>query len=204
MSLKRRLSHRPDLSSRPDAALSPNYRRVWIPDVTEGFLPGWIKSQAGDESSQDASAEVVVAATGEVRQLPLYSLSPMNPPQFDGVEDIADLTHLNEASVINNLRQRYGAASIYVSDARTSLAKLADARHTRGMVARPSIAIPLTRSLFLISLNPYRSLPIYTSQIVAQYRTRRREENVPHIFAVAERAWQQIGEERESQSILIT
>lgn len=58
--------------------------------------------------------------------------------------------------------------------------------------------------LFLISLNPYRNLSIYTPRIIAQYRTRRREENPPHIFAVAERAWQQIGEERESQSILIT
>lgn len=115
-SIERRLFLRANMqSSQLAPALSTNSRRVWIPDVTEGFLPGWIKSQTGDESSQDASAEVVVAATGEVRQLPLYSLSPMNPPQFDGVEDIADLTHLNEASVINNLRQRYGAANIYVS-----------------------------------------------------------------------------------------
>lgn len=95
--------------------LDPKSRRVWIPDAAEGFLPGWIKSQEGDEHSKEAIAEVVVAATGEVRRLPMYSLSPMNPPQFDGVEDIADLTHLNEASVINNLRQRYGAANIYVS-----------------------------------------------------------------------------------------
>ena len=58
---------------------------------------------------------MVVAATGEVRKMPLFSLSPMNPPQFDGVDDIADLTHLNEASVINNLRVRYVAGNIYVS-----------------------------------------------------------------------------------------
>lgn len=47
--------------------------------------------------------------------MPLFSLSPMNPPQFDGVDDIADLTHLNEASVINNLKMRYVAGNIYVS-----------------------------------------------------------------------------------------
>ena len=115
-----RFTPRPSTSPSTDAAdprssfsFPPNARRVWIPDTTEGFLPGWIKS-SGDETDQGALTEVVVAATGEVRQLPMYSLSPMNPPQFDGVDDIADLTHLNEASVINNLKTRYGAANIYV------------------------------------------------------------------------------------------
>ncbi len=90
-------------------------RRMWIPDPVEGFLPGWIKSQTGEEGNEHATAEVVIAGTGEVRTMPVYLLSPMNPPQFDGVEDIADLTHLNEASVVSNLRMRYGAGSIYVS-----------------------------------------------------------------------------------------
>jgi len=39
----------------------------------------------------------------------------MNPPKFDKVEDMADLTHLNEASVVNNLRLRYHSNLIYVS-----------------------------------------------------------------------------------------
>jgi hypothetical protein len=39
----------------------------------------------------------------------------MNPPKFDKVEDMADLTHLNEASVIHNLRLRYLSNMIYVS-----------------------------------------------------------------------------------------
>jgi hypothetical protein len=90
-------------------------RRVWVSDATEGFLPGWVKSQSGDSSDQEATAEVVISISGETKTVPLYALSPMNPPQFDGVEDIADLTHLNEASVINNLKMRYGAGDIYVS-----------------------------------------------------------------------------------------
>ncbi|WVQ87971.1 hypothetical protein IAS59_001702 [Cryptococcus gattii] len=150
-------------------------KRMWLPDPVEGFLPCWIRSQTGDDGNPDATSEVQISTTGEIRTVPLWTLNPMNPPQFDGVQDIADLTHLNEPSVINNLRTRYTAGGIYTYS-----------------------------GLFLISLNPYRPLPIYTPKIVAQYRSRRREENPPHIFAVAERAWQQIGEERESQSILIT
>lgn len=42
-------------------------------------------------------------------------LSKMNPPKFDRVDDIADLTFLNEASVVHNLRLRYGSNAIYVS-----------------------------------------------------------------------------------------
>lgn len=77
-------------------------------------MPAWVKRQ-GDETDQESTAEVVIASSGETRTVPLYALSPMNPPQFDGVEDIADLTHLNEASVAHNLRLRYGAGDIYVS-----------------------------------------------------------------------------------------
>jgi myosin protein heavy chain len=163
-----------------------------------------VKSQSGDPTDQESVAEVVLSSSGETRTVPLYALSPMNPPQFDGVEDIADLTHLNEASVINNLKMRYGAGDIYVSSFETNVDKLTD-RHTLGeLVSVGTEEAKLIYRLFLISLNPYRNLPIYTPRIVAQYRTKRREENPPHIYAVAERAWQQIGEERESQSILIT
>jgi len=38
----------------------------------------------------------------------------MNPPKFDPVEDIASLTFLDEASVVHNLRLRYGSGAIYV------------------------------------------------------------------------------------------
>lgn len=41
-------------------------------------------------------------------------ISRMNPPKFAKAEDIAELTHLNEASVIHNLRQRYESNLIYV------------------------------------------------------------------------------------------
>ncbi|KAH8110940.1 myosin I, partial [Phellopilus nigrolimitatus] len=120
-----------------------------------------------------------MASGGEVRpatrRIPLNFLSKMNPPKFDRVDDIADLTFLNEASVVHNLRLRYGSGAIYTYS-----------------------------SLFLVAINPYQSLPLYSDAIVQQYRNKRRDENPPHIFAVAERAWVHMGEERENQSILIT
>lgn len=46
-------------------------------------------------------------------------LQLMNPPKFDMIEDMAMLTHLNEASVLFNLRRRYGMWMIYVSASQT-------------------------------------------------------------------------------------
>ena len=40
---------------------------------------------------------------------------PVNPPKFEKVEDMADLTYLNDAAVLHNLRQRYYHKLIYVS-----------------------------------------------------------------------------------------
>lgn len=39
----------------------------------------------------------------------------MNPPKYEKTEDMANLTFLNDASVLNNLRQRYYSMMIYVS-----------------------------------------------------------------------------------------
>lgn len=42
-------------------------------------------------------------------------LLPMNPPKFDMTEDMANMTQLNEATVMGNLRMRYEKLLIYVS-----------------------------------------------------------------------------------------
>ncbi|KAH7890385.1 hypothetical protein F5I97DRAFT_22071 [Phlebopus sp. FC_14] len=80
---------------------------VWVPDEREGYLAGWVNQEDED------TAEIVMSSAGEIRRVPLYALSKMNPPKFDRVDDIADLTFLNEASVVHNLRLRYGSGAIY-------------------------------------------------------------------------------------------
>lgn len=41
-------------------------------------------------------------------------LEEMNPPKFEKTEDMSNLTFLNDASVLYNLRARYSAMLIYV------------------------------------------------------------------------------------------
>jgi hypothetical protein len=49
----------------------------------------------------------------------------MNPPKFDMVEDMAELTYLNEPSVIHNLTLRYKADHVYVSNSTTTTLSVA-------------------------------------------------------------------------------
>jgi len=58
--------------------------------------------------------------------------------------------------------------------------------------------------LFLVTVNPYCPLPIYTREYVNMYRGRSREDTKPHIFAMADEAFRNLVEEGQNQSILVT
>lgn len=82
---------------------------VWIPDEVNGFVAASVKEEHGD------SAVLEVADTNKKRTVNKDDIQKMNPPKFSKVEDMADLTCLNEASVLHNLKDRYYSSLIYVS-----------------------------------------------------------------------------------------
>lgn len=88
---------------------------------------------------------------------------------------MAELTHLNEASVVHNLHMRYQADLIYTYS-----------------------------GLFLVTVNPYCPLPIYTNEYINMYKGRSREDTKPHIYAMADHAFRNLVDEGENQSILVT
>ncbi|KAM4697202.1 myosin-4-like [Rhinophrynus dorsalis] len=100
---------------------------------------------------------------------------PQNPPKYDKIEDMAMMTHLNEASVLYNLKERYAAWMIYTYS-----------------------------GLFCVTVNPYKWLPVYNPEVVAGYRGKKRMEAPPHIFSISDNAYQFMLTDRENQSVLIT
>lgn len=84
-------------------------RLVWIPHGDHGFVAASIKGEVNDE------VEVEIADTGKRVRVVKDDIQKMNPPKFNKVEDMAELTCLNEASVLHNLKERYYSGLIYVS-----------------------------------------------------------------------------------------
>lgn len=137
---------------------------VWIPDPDKVF----VKVELIKE-------DTIKRPDGSIETVPKDQVYQVNPPQFDRADDIAELTFLNEASVLNNLSSRYSKGEIYTYS-----------------------------GLFLVAVNPYRDLKIYGADTITKYHDKSREDSKPHIYAVADAAFRKMLETRENQSILIT
>uniref|UniRef100_A0A3Q4G4C6 Myosin, heavy chain 10, non-muscle n=1 Tax=Neolamprologus brichardi TaxID=32507 RepID=A0A3Q4G4C6_NEOBR len=144
-------------------------RLVWIPSERHGFEAASIQQERGDE------VVVELAENGKKAVINKDDIQKMNPPKFTKVEDMAELTCLNEASVLHNLKDRYYSGLIYTYS-----------------------------GLFCVVINPYKNLPIYSENIIEMYRGKKRHEMPPHIYAISESAYRCMLQDREDQSILCT
>ncbi|XP_032444316.1 myosin-9-like isoform X1 [Xiphophorus hellerii] len=142
---------------------------VWVPSERLGFEAGSIKEERGDECT------VELADSGKKIKVNKDDIQKMNPPKFSKVEDMAELTCLNEASVLHNLKERYYSGLIYTYS-----------------------------GLFCVVINPYKNLPIYSEEIVEMYKGKKRHEMPPHIYAITDTAYRSMMQDREDQSILCT
>ncbi|XP_036385865.1 myosin-10 isoform X3 [Megalops cyprinoides] len=142
---------------------------VWIPSERHGFEAASIREERGDE------VLVELAENGKKAMVNKDDIQKMNPPKFSKVEDMAELTCLNEASVLHNLKDRYYSGLIYTYS-----------------------------GLFCVVINPYKNLPIYSENIIEMYRGKKRHEMPPHIYAISESAYRCMLQDREDQSILCT
>lgn len=84
-------------------------RLVWIPSERNGFEAASVLEERGDE------VVVELGENGKKVMVNKDDIQKMNPPKFSKVEDMAELTCLNEASVLHNLKDRYYSGLIYVS-----------------------------------------------------------------------------------------
>ncbi|XP_062546189.1 myosin heavy chain, muscle-like isoform X5 [Armigeres subalbatus] len=143
-------------------------KACWVPDEKEGYVLGEIKATKGE-------LVTVGLPGGESKDFKKDLVNQVNPPKYEKCEDMSNLTYLNDASVLHNLRERYRAKLIYTYS-----------------------------GLFCVVINPYKRWPLYTLRVAKMYRGKRRNEVPPHLFAVSDGAYVNMLTNHENQSMLIT
>ncbi|XP_077381905.1 unconventional myosin-XV [Festucalex cinctus] len=93
----------------------------------------------------------------------------------EGMEDLTQLPELNETTVLMNLKKRYDQDLIY-----TYIGSI------------------------LISVNPYKLLNIYGTDVVLQYEGHGLGDNPPHLFALANLSYTNMMDAKDNQCIVIS
>ena len=114
-------------------------KSVWVPDGEGGFDEALIDSVDGDKVNVKVGWEPKTFKSAQVMQV--------NPPKMEKFEDVSNMTYLNEAAVLWNLKSRYVSKLIYTYS-----------------------------GLFCVVINPYKRYPIYTERTCQMYIGKRRNE----------------------------
>ncbi|KAG2245357.1 hypothetical protein Bca52824_092781 [Brassica carinata] len=139
---------------------------VWCRVSNGEWHLGKIQSVSGDVAC-------VVLSNTEVVEVSTKQILPANPDVLEGVDDLIQLSYLNEPSVLYNLRVRYSQDLIY------------------------SKAGPV-----LIAVNPFKNVQIYGNDIRSAYQ--KKALVAPHVYAVADAAFDEMMREEKNQSIIIS
>ena len=114
-------------------------KSVWVPDGEGGFDEALIDSVDGDKVNVKVGWEPKTFKSAQVMQV--------NPPKMEKFDDVSNMTYLNEASVLWNLKSRYVAKLIYVSKiSRVDLLYSMMTRPTPDCSALSSTRTSVTRS----------------------------------------------------------
>ncbi|OIT39679.1 PREDICTED: myosin-2-like [Nicotiana attenuata] len=140
--------------------------RIWCRLRNGQWVSGQIQSSSGDKAT-------VLPSDRSVVTVPVGELLPANPNVLEGVDDLMQLSYLNEPSVLHNLQRRYARDIIY------------------------SKAGPV-----LIAINPFKDIQLYGDEFVTAYRQKLL--NDPHVYSIADTAYDRMMEDEISQSIIIS
>jgi myosin heavy subunit len=155
---------------------------VWISDEDEAFVPGEIKSVTGGTKvvvSLEGGKEVTVDTTKVGKPVKRGESEPIKILPRDAsafpVDNMDDLTPLNAASILENIRMRFRLDQIYT---RTG---------------------PI-----LIAMNPFKRMPqLYADTVMQRYKGKPYGDCPPHPYQESEDCVQRLQGLNESQCVVI-
>ncbi|KAI9272034.1 P-loop containing nucleoside triphosphate hydrolase protein [Sporodiniella umbellata] len=159
--------------------------KAWFEDEDEAWVSATVlfkeETDAGIkikfEDDKDSSREHVFESTFVALETQKgANLPPLrNPPKLENIEDLTNLSYLNEPSVLNTIRTRYLQRHIYTYS-----------------------------GIVLIAANPFARVALYEPEVIQQYSGRRRGELEPHLFAIAEDAYRCMVREKTNQTVVVS
>ncbi|KAM6553591.1 hypothetical protein CsatB_014353 [Cannabis sativa] len=111
--------------------------RVWCRLANGQWESGTIQSNSGEDAT-------VSLSNGNVMKVTASEILPANPDILEGVDDLVQLSYLNEPSTVYNIQHRYSKDMIY------------------------SKAGPV-----LIAVNPFKDVQIYGDDLITAYRQKK-------------------------------
>ncbi|XP_038616657.1 unconventional myosin-VI isoform X5 [Tachyglossus aculeatus] len=144
---------------------------VWAPHPTDGFQMGNIVDIGPDNLTIESLNQ-----KGKTFLALINQVFPAEEDSGKDVEDNCSLMYLNEATLLHNIKVRYGKDRIY-----TYVANI------------------------LIAVNPYFDIPkIYSSETIRKYQGKSLGTLPPHVFAIADKAFRDMKVLKMSQSIIVS
>ncbi|XP_072321462.1 unconventional myosin-Va isoform X3 [Eucyclogobius newberryi] len=151
--------------------------RVWIPDSEEVWKSAELVK---DYNNGHQSLQLMLEDGTKVE----HKLDPKtknlphlrNPDILVGENDLTALSYLHEPAVLHNLKVRFIDSKLIYTYC----------------------------GIVLVAINPYETLPIYSTDIINAYSGQNMGDMDPHIFAVAEEAYKQMARDERNQSIIVS
>eukprot|EP01080_Neovahlkampfia_damariscottae_P009504 gene9504-1710_t len=144
---------------------------VWIKDKKEVCVVGEVTGRNPETNEFTVSTQ-----DGSTHSVPLDSIFPMNPPDYDYCEDMTSLYHLNDLNLFQNIKMRFEKNLVYTFFGNT-----------------------------LLFLNPYQTISKnYSTKKMKRHIGARKDTIEPHIYTVGEKAYFDVVKLSLNQSILLS
>jgi hypothetical protein len=151
----------------------------WVKDPTEGFCPARVLKEGGG-SVGPTQVQLQNGQKKTVKKGPDEPLWPLRMSSLNHIEDdLVMVDDINTGLMVYCLRERFRRNQIYT---------WVGANHS-----------------VLVSINPFKQLPIYGPSAIADYaKPSAYRLDPPHTYAIANSAYQRLNLESTSQAILIS
>ncbi|XP_074496153.1 unconventional myosin-XVIIIa isoform X10 [Sebastes fasciatus] len=146
--------------------------KVWLVHKNGFSLATVVKTEEG--SLPEGKVKIKLEDDGTILEVDEDDIEKANPPSYSRSEDLASLLYLNESSVMNCLRQRYGGNLI----------------HTYA-------------GTNMVVINPLSTPSMYSEKVMHMFKGCRRDDSAPHIYSVAQSAYRNLLTTRQDQSIVL-